>query len=148
MIAVFDIDGVLADPTHRQHHVAARPKDWDAFFAAVGGDEVLEAGRSRLRELAVDLRGVRGLFVETVSGALKRLYSQGGERFDALRGHAERTAASIEPSVKSALDAVTGDPVGTASEAARAGSCGARVGSPSSSSSSCGSRTSSSATRS
>ena len=54
MIAVFDIDGVLADPTHRQHHVAARPKDWDAFFAAVGGDDVLEAGRARLRELAVD----------------------------------------------------------------------------------------------
>lgn len=54
MIAVFDIDGVLADPTHRQHHVASRPKDWDAFFAAVGEDEVLEAGRARLHELAVD----------------------------------------------------------------------------------------------
>jgi hypothetical protein len=54
VIAVFDIDGVLADPAHRQHHVASRPKDWDAFFAAVGGDDVLEAGRARLRELAVD----------------------------------------------------------------------------------------------
>lgn len=54
MIAVFDIDGVLADPAHRQHHVASRPKDWDAFFAAVGGDDVLEAGRARLHELAVD----------------------------------------------------------------------------------------------
>lgn len=54
MIAVFDIDGVLADPAHRQHHVATRPKDWEAFFAEVGGDAVLEAGRMRLQELAVD----------------------------------------------------------------------------------------------
>ncbi len=36
VIAVFDIDGVLADATHRQHHVAGRPKDWDAFFARRG----------------------------------------------------------------------------------------------------------------
>ena len=54
MIAVFDIDGVLADPAHRQHHVASRPKDWASFFSAVGGDEVLEAGRARLRELSAD----------------------------------------------------------------------------------------------
>jgi hypothetical protein len=54
MIAVFDIDGVLADPGHRQHHVASRPKDWDAFFASVGDDDVIEAGRARLRELATD----------------------------------------------------------------------------------------------
>lgn len=54
MIVVFDIDGVLADPAHRQHHLASRPKDWDAFFAAVGEDNVLVAGRSRLHELAID----------------------------------------------------------------------------------------------
>ncbi|MBK9740168.1 MAG: hypothetical protein IPO93_11750 [Actinobacteria bacterium] len=48
MIAIFDIDGVLADASHRQHHVAARPKDWDAFFAAVGADPVIHAGRDRL----------------------------------------------------------------------------------------------------
>lgn len=48
MIVIFDIDGVLADATHRQHHVAKRPKDWDAFFAAVGADPVIEAGRARL----------------------------------------------------------------------------------------------------
>ena len=48
MIAVFDIDGVLADARHREHHVSGRPKDWDAFFAAVGDDPVVEAGRQRL----------------------------------------------------------------------------------------------------
>jgi hypothetical protein len=52
VIAVFDIDGVLADATHRQHHVAQRPKDWDAFFSAVGDDPVLEHGRRRLLALA------------------------------------------------------------------------------------------------
>jgi hypothetical protein len=52
VIAVFDIDGVLADATHRQHLVAARPKDWDGFFALVGDDALLVAGRERLRELA------------------------------------------------------------------------------------------------
>lgn len=51
MIAVFDIDGVLADATHRQHHVERRPKDWDAFFAAVGGDSTIAAGLALLREL-------------------------------------------------------------------------------------------------
>ncbi len=37
-VAVFDIDGVLADVRHRLHHVAARPKDWDAFFGAAPQD--------------------------------------------------------------------------------------------------------------
>lgn len=50
MIVVFDIDGVLADATHRQHHLAGKPKDWDAFFAEVDGDPVIEAGRARLLE--------------------------------------------------------------------------------------------------
>jgi hypothetical protein len=54
VIAVFDIDGVLADPTHRQHHVSTRPKDWDAFFAAVGDDDVLVAGRDRLHALSAE----------------------------------------------------------------------------------------------
>ena len=54
MIAVVDIDGVLADATHRQHLVARRPKDWDAFFAAVGEDPVIEPGRDLVRSLAAD----------------------------------------------------------------------------------------------
>lgn len=43
-MAVFDIDGVLADVRHRLHHVAARPKDWDAFFAAAPKDAALPEG--------------------------------------------------------------------------------------------------------
>ncbi len=43
-VAVFDIDGVLADVRHRLHHVAARPKDWDAFFGAAPDDPPLPEG--------------------------------------------------------------------------------------------------------
>jgi phosphoglycolate phosphatase-like HAD superfamily hydrolase len=42
--AVFDIDGVLADVRHRLHHVASRPKDWDAFFGAAPLDPGLPEG--------------------------------------------------------------------------------------------------------
>lgn len=37
-IAVFDIDGVVADVRHRVHHVEGRPKDWDRFFDAAADD--------------------------------------------------------------------------------------------------------------
>jgi phosphoglycolate phosphatase-like HAD superfamily hydrolase len=43
-VAVFDIDGVLADVRHRLHHVASRPKDWDAFFGAAPQDPPLREG--------------------------------------------------------------------------------------------------------
>jgi phosphoglycolate phosphatase-like HAD superfamily hydrolase len=43
-LAVFDIDGVLADVRHRLHHVATRPKDWDAFFGAAPLDPPLPEG--------------------------------------------------------------------------------------------------------
>jgi hypothetical protein len=43
-VAVFDIDGVLADVRHRLRHVAARPKDWEAFFAEAPLDPPLAEG--------------------------------------------------------------------------------------------------------
>lgn len=36
-MVIFDIDGTLADNSHRQHHLYpenGNPKDWDSFFAA------------------------------------------------------------------------------------------------------------------
>ena len=53
-LAVFDIDGVLADVRHRLLHVERRPKDWDAFFAAAVDDPVLEQGRELCLESAKD----------------------------------------------------------------------------------------------
>lgn len=38
----FDIDGTLSDPSHRLHHIQKTPKDWAAFFAAVGDDAPIE----------------------------------------------------------------------------------------------------------
>jgi predicted kinase len=35
---IFDIDGTLADVTHRRHHVAQKPKRWDLFFADMDKD--------------------------------------------------------------------------------------------------------------
>lgn len=47
MIA-FDIDGVLADASHRLHHITERPKDWPAFFAGIPDDPAIEEGRRAL----------------------------------------------------------------------------------------------------
>ena len=44
MRIVFDIDGTLADCTHRLHHIQKSPKDWDAFFSGCREDSpILEA---------------------------------------------------------------------------------------------------------
>jgi len=49
---VLDIDGVLADVRHRLRHVAKKPKDWDAFFAAAPKDPLLDVGAGFAREAA------------------------------------------------------------------------------------------------
>jgi phosphoglycolate phosphatase-like HAD superfamily hydrolase len=48
-LAVFDIDGVLADVRHRLHFLQSRPQRWDAFFLAAERDPLLEEGARRLR---------------------------------------------------------------------------------------------------
>ncbi|HWH31395.1 MAG TPA: hypothetical protein VNU01_01855 [Egibacteraceae bacterium] len=53
-VAVFDIDGVLADVRHRLCHVRAKPKDWQAFFAAAVRDQPHPQGLALLREMARD----------------------------------------------------------------------------------------------
>ncbi len=52
--AAVDIDGVIADPTHRLHYVERRPKDWDAFFAAAAEDPPLPEGLAVAQRLAAD----------------------------------------------------------------------------------------------
>lgn len=41
-VVIFDIDGCLADCSHRLEHIEGAEKNWDAFFAAAGGDAVIE----------------------------------------------------------------------------------------------------------
>ena len=48
-LAVFDIDGVLADVRHRLHHLQTRPQRWEAFFLAADRDPLLAEGAARLR---------------------------------------------------------------------------------------------------
>lgn len=38
---VFDMDGVLSDASSRQHFLEQPRRDWDAFFAACGEDELI-----------------------------------------------------------------------------------------------------------
>lgn len=54
MSAVVDIDGVIADATHREHHLHSRPPDWAAFFAAVDGDALLPEGLAVVQALSVE----------------------------------------------------------------------------------------------
>jgi phosphoglycolate phosphatase-like HAD superfamily hydrolase len=51
-LAVFDIDGVVADVRHRLHHLVGRYKDWDEFFDAAIDDPPLPTGIALVHELA------------------------------------------------------------------------------------------------
>jgi FMN phosphatase YigB (HAD superfamily) len=42
---IFDIDGTLADNSHRQHYLDGREKDWDGFFSQMHLDCIVEAVR-------------------------------------------------------------------------------------------------------
>ncbi len=52
LVAVVDIDGVLADVRHRLKHLDRTPKDWEAFFAAAPEDPPLEQGLQMAHQLA------------------------------------------------------------------------------------------------
>ena len=51
-LAVFDIDGVLADVSHRVHLLERRPQNWRAFFAAAVDDPLLQEGQALVVEAA------------------------------------------------------------------------------------------------
>jgi len=35
---IIDIDGTIADHSHRLHHITKQPKDYDSFYSAMGED--------------------------------------------------------------------------------------------------------------
>ncbi|MHC5256644.1 phosphatase domain-containing protein [Streptomyces sp. UC4497] len=53
-LAVFDLDGTLADTAHRQRYLERRPRDWDAFFAAAPHDPPLAEGIALVLSSAKD----------------------------------------------------------------------------------------------
>jgi hypothetical protein len=86
-IAVFDIDGTLADVSQRLHHVRSKPKNWDAFFAAMAQDKAI-ASMVRLCNLLHEA-GVR---IVLCSGRPERYradtvswLAREGVRYDELR---------------------------------------------------------------
>lgn len=53
-LALFDLDGTLADAGHRQHYLERRPRDWAQFFAAAPKDPPLADGVALLLRSAED----------------------------------------------------------------------------------------------
>ncbi|MBI2710414.1 MAG: hypothetical protein HYX34_12085 [Actinobacteria bacterium] len=53
--AVFDLDGVLADASGRQHLIGRPWADWDAFFDACGDDPLIDEVARLLEVLAPEL---------------------------------------------------------------------------------------------
>lgn len=51
-LAVFDIDGVVADVRHRLHHIEGRSRAWGAFFEAADADPLLPEGAALVADLA------------------------------------------------------------------------------------------------
>ncbi|WP_425839204.1 LNS2 domain-containing protein [Streptomyces fractus] len=51
-LAVFDLDGTLADTAHRQRFLERRPRAWNAFFAAAPHDPPLTEGVALVRSYA------------------------------------------------------------------------------------------------
>lgn len=45
MIALIDIDGTIADLSHRLHYIQSKPKDWASFFDAMVDDKPIESMR-------------------------------------------------------------------------------------------------------
>lgn len=65
---VFDLDGTLADCSHRLHHIQKQPKDWDAFFADVGNDAPIPHMVSLLMHLRFGKRSTTAYDIVLVSG--------------------------------------------------------------------------------
>lgn len=53
---VFDMDGVLSDAAGRQHLLERPRRDWDAFFEAVGEDQLIDEVARLLEVLDPNLR--------------------------------------------------------------------------------------------
>lgn len=50
-LIICDLDGTLADCSHRRHHVENKPKNWDAFYAGVEEDKHVSPVRILLENL-------------------------------------------------------------------------------------------------
>jgi hypothetical protein len=66
-ILICDIDGVIADLSHRLHHIEEKPTNWDGFFDACDEDKPME-------ETISFLRAIRDIFeIVYLTGRPKRV---------------------------------------------------------------------------
>lgn len=63
MVYVFDLDGTLADASHRLHHITNKPKNWPAFFESCSDDSLIEP----IAKIATALI-IRGEIIAYVTG--------------------------------------------------------------------------------
>ncbi|HXG64952.1 MAG TPA: hypothetical protein VNO70_07575 [Blastocatellia bacterium] len=49
---IVDIDGTLADVTHRLHHIRGKPKSWQKFFALMPEDKPVQKVIDQVLDLA------------------------------------------------------------------------------------------------
>lgn len=103
-LVVFDIDGVLADVSHRVHHVERRPKNWSAFFAAAHADPPLAEGVALAHEVA-DEHPL--LYLTGRPESLRRVTERWLHRHDLPRGRLlMRRAGDYRPARFMKLDVV------------------------------------------
>jgi hypothetical protein len=58
MDVIFDLDGTLADCSHRLHFVQSKPKNWKAFYAGIPHDQPIRETMHILHCLNVSCDGV------------------------------------------------------------------------------------------
>ena len=63
MIYIFDIDGTIADLSHRLHFIQQKPADWKAFFAACKDDKPIPEVITVLQTLSRE-----GHFIVLITG--------------------------------------------------------------------------------
>jgi phosphoglycolate phosphatase-like HAD superfamily hydrolase len=80
---LFDIDGTLADVSHRLHLIASRPKRWDEFFAASADDKAIVHVRDLARHLA---KVAKVVFVSGRSDQVRQETEDWLEREVGIRG--------------------------------------------------------------
>lgn len=56
-VYIFDIDGVLADCSHRLHFIQKEPQDWDGFYSNMDKDKAILPNKETLRNLRNALHG-------------------------------------------------------------------------------------------
>lgn len=50
-VIIFDIDGTLADISHRVHFIEGEKKDWESFYEKMEDDKPIEAGLTLMNAL-------------------------------------------------------------------------------------------------